>query len=111
MLFLSLASSTSCFTVWPLPKQNESTETVGEASDEVSGQSAPSPGNPELVQQVFGLFKDYLSTQLDVKGKQIETKQQIDKETVELKFKGNRKQFKLNAELDNIFDQIQTANV
>ena len=94
-----------------MPRQNESTETVGEASDEVSGQSAPSPDNSELVQQVFGLFKDYLSTQLDVKGKQIETKQQIDKETVELKFKGNRKQFKLNAELDNIFDQIQTANV
>ena len=67
--------------------------------------------NPELVQQVSGLFKDYLSTQLDVKEKQIETKQKIDKETVELEFKGNQKQFKLNAELDNIFDQIQTANV
>ena len=58
-----------------MPRQNESTETVGEASDEVSGQSAPLSGNPKLVQQVFGLFKDYLSTQLDVKGKQIETKQ------------------------------------
>ena len=41
----------------------------------------------------------------------METKQKIDKETVELKFKGNQKQFKLNAELDNIFDQIQTANI
>ena len=77
-----------------MPKQNESTETMGEASGEVTGQSVPLPGNPELVQQVFGLFKDYLSTQLDVKGKQIETKQKIDKETVELKFKGNQKQFK-----------------
>ena len=110
-LFLSLASSSSCFhrltvTNCEMPRPNESTENAGEASDEV-----PSPGNPELVQQVFGLFKDYLSTQLDVKGKQIETKQKIDKETVELKFKGNQKQFKLNAELDNIFDQIQTANV
>ena len=46
-----------------------------------------------------------------MKGKQIETKQKIDKETVEFKFKGNQKQFKLNVELDNIFDQIQTANV
>ena len=94
-----------------MPKQNESTENVGEASGELTAQSVPSPGNPKLIQQVFGLFKDYLSTQLDVKGKQIETKQKIDKETVELKFKGNQKQFKLNAELDNIFDQIQTANV
>ena len=95
-LFLSLASSPSCFlrltvTYCEMPRQNESTENVGEASGEVTGQSVPSPGNPELVQQVFGLFKDYLSTQLDVKGKQIETKQKIDKETVELKFKGNQK--------------------
>ena len=66
--------------------------------------------NPELVQQVFGLFKDYLLSQLDVKGKQIEAKQKTDKETIELKFKGNQKQFDLNADLDNIFDQIQTAN-
>ena len=66
--------------------------------------------NPELVQQVFGLFKDYLLSQLDVKGKQIKTKQKIDKETIELKIQGNHKQFKLNADLDNIFDQIQTAN-
>ena len=115
-LFLSLASSPSCFhcltvTNCEIPRENESTENVGKASGEVTGQSVPSAGNPELVQQVFGLFKDYLSTQLNVKGKQIETKQKIDKETVESKFKGNQKQFKLNAELDNIFDQIQTANV
>ena len=57
---------------------------------------------------MFHLFKDYLSTQLDAKEKKIETKQKIDKETVELKFKGNQKQFKLNAELDSILDQIQT---
>ena len=40
----------------------------------------------------------------------IKTKQKIDKETIELKLKGNHKQFKSNADLDNIFDQIQTAN-
>jgi len=45
------------------------------------------------------------------KGKQIETKQKIDKETVELKLKGNQKQFKLNTELDNIFDQTANFNV
>ena len=104
MLFLSLASSSSCFHRLPvtdceMPRQNESTETVGEASDEVTGQSFPSLGNPELFQKVFGLFKDYLSIQLDVKGKQIETKQNIDKETVQLKFKGTQKQFKVNAEI------------
>ena len=71
-LFLSLPSSPSCFhcltvTNCEMPRQNESTENVGEASSEVTVQSVPSPDNPELVQQVFGLFKDYLSTQLDVK--------------------------------------------
>ena len=80
-----------------------------ETSSEESSQPA-STANSALAQQVFGLFKDYLSTQLDDKEKKIETKQKIDKETVELKFKGNQKQFKLNAELDSILDQIQTAN-
>ena len=44
MLFLSLASSMSCFhrltvTNCEMPRQNESTEIVGEASNEVTGQS------------------------------------------------------------------------
>ena len=43
--------------------------------------------------------------------KKIETKKKIHKETVELKFKGNQKQFKINVELDSILDQIGTANV
>ena len=80
-----------------------------ETSSGESSQTA-STANSALARQVFGLFKDYLSTQLDAKEKKIETKQKIDKETVELKFKGNQKQFKLNAELDSIVDQIQTAN-
>ena len=41
--------------------------------------------SPALVQQVFGLFKDYLATKLDTQGKKLESKQKIDKETVELK--------------------------
>ena len=88
--------------------QREGTEASHETN---SDDPAASVGqNPALVQQVFGLFKDYLSDQLEAKGKQIESKQKIDKETVELKFKGNQKQFKLNAELDNILAQIQTTN-
>ena len=30
--------------------------------------------SPALVQQVFGLFKDYLATQLDTQGKKLESK-------------------------------------
>ena len=54
-VLLSLASSTSCFHRLPvtdsdMPPENESTEAAGEASGQVTGQSIPSPGNPELVQ-------------------------------------------------------------
>ena len=66
--------------------------------------------SPALVQQVFGLFKDYLTTQLDTQGKKLESKQKIDKKPVELKYKGTQKQFRVNAELENILEQIQTAN-
>ena len=72
--------------------------------------SSPSEANPELVQQVFGLFKTYLNQKIDEKGRQIEAKSKIEKESVQLKFKGNRKQLQLNAQLDNILDKIQTEN-
>ena len=49
--------------------------------------------------QVFSLFKDYLENQLETKTKEIEKKTKIDKEVVQLKFRGNQKQFELNAAL------------
>ena len=42
---------------------------------------------PCVGQQVFKLFKDYLSTQLDSQKKKLESKHKIDKDTVELKYK------------------------
>lgn len=48
--------------------------------------------NPHLVEQAFGLFKSYLSSQLEEKGKEIQAQSRIDKEATEIKFKGNRKQ-------------------
>ena len=72
--------------------------------------SSPSEANPKLVQQVFGLFKTYLNQKIDEKGRQIEAKSKIEEESVQLKFKGNRKEFQLNAQLDNILDKIQTEN-
>ena len=84
MPFLRLASSNkslSPYVRWRLQyaKANRvHTKTQANPSDEVPDQSSPSPRNPELVQQAVGLFKHYLSTQLDFKGKQIETKQEID---------------------------------
>ena len=45
------------------------------------------------------MFKDFLEKKLEDKGKQIEQRSKLDKEVVQLKFKGNQKQFELNAEL------------
>ena len=45
---------------------------------------------------------------MENKRKQIEQKSKIDKEVVQLKYKGNQKQFELNAELDAIIENIET---
>ena len=65
--------------------------------------------NSELVQQVFGLFKSYLTSQLDESGKQLKTQSKIEKEAWELKSRGNRKQFEFNASVDSILNDI-TSN-
>ena len=44
-----------------------------------------------------------MSTQLDPQEKKLQAKQALDTDTVQLKYKGNQKQFKLNAEVDNIY--------
>ena len=66
---------------------------IGQTSSGVIG------GNSAAVYQVFSMFKDFLEKKLEAKGKQIEQRSKLDKEVVQLKFKGNQKQFELNAEL------------
>ena len=53
------------------------------------------------------MFKHFLGKKLEGKGKQIEQSSKLDKEVVQLRFKGNQKQFELNAELDTIFESIE----
>ena len=77
---------------------------VGQTSSDDSG------GNSAAVDQVFSMFKDFLEKKLEDKGKQIEQRSKLDKEVVQLKFKGNQKQFELNAELDAIFESIETES-
>ena len=82
---------------------------------ESSASSTPSsqPGEratDTVVNQVFSLFKDYLKDQLETKTKEIEQKAKIDKEVVQLKFKGNQKQFELNAEIDSVLEIIETES-
>ena len=52
-------------------KSNETTRGESSRGDQPATPSAKE-ANSALVQQVFGLFKSYLNTQLEEKGKQIE---------------------------------------
>ncbi|XP_068704985.1 uncharacterized protein [Montipora capricornis] len=72
--------------------------------------SGDSGGNSAAVDQVFSMFKDFLEKKLEDKGKQIDHRSKLDKEVVQLKFKGNQKQFELNAELDTILESIETES-
>ena len=53
------------------------------------------------------MFKDFLEKKLEDKGRQIEQRSKLDKEVVQLRFKGNQKQFEVNVELDAIFESIE----
>ena len=64
----------------------------------------------QLLTRSFSMFKGYLKKKLDDKGKQIEQKSKIDKDVVQLKCKGNQKQFELNAQLDTIIENIETES-
>ena len=55
-----------------------------------------------MVDEVFSLFKGYVTSQLQEKGKQFERSAKSDKEAADIKYKVNRKQLEVNAGLDNI---------
>ena len=65
--------------------------------------------NSQLVDEVFSLVKGYLTSQLEEKGKRSERISKSDKEAADIKFKGNRKQFELNLQLDNILTRIDES--
>ena len=89
---------------------NEQEQTEGSSHPTDMPQPVDGSGNSAAVDKVFSMFKDYLEKKLDDKGKQIEQKSKIDKEVVQLKYKGNQKQFELNAELDTIIENIETES-
>ena len=62
--------------------------------------------NTALVDEVFSMFKVYLLSQLEEKGKQYQAKASIEKQATEFKFKGNRKQFEFNAQVDELMSRI-----
>lgn len=62
------------------------------------------------VDEVFAMFKTYLEERIDEKGKQIELKGKTEKEVVQLNYKGNQKQYELNAKIDSILEEIEKSN-
>ena len=59
----------------------------------------PKPQISELVDEVFSLLKRYLNTKLGAQGKLIEGQSKMQRSSYAFKFKGNRKQFEINAKL------------
>ena len=106
--FIHLSGLCSPIRVMPNDqKQSEGSSVPAEVGQTSSGDSG---GNSAAVDQVFSMFKDFLEKKLEDKGKQIEQRSKLDKEVVQLRFKGNQKQFELNAELDTIFESIETES-
>ena len=62
-----------------------------------------------MVDEVFSLFKGYLTSQLEEKGKQFQRRAKSEKEAAEVKYKGNRKQFEVNLQLGNILTRIDDS--
>ena len=59
-----------------------------------------------MVNEVFSMFKTYLESKLDEKTKQLGLKSNLDMQVTQMKFKGNQKQFELNAQIDSVLDRI-----
>ena len=85
--------------------------TPGDAAEENTGtpRSLERDESP-MVNEVFSMFKTYLESKLDEKTKQLESKSKLDKQVTQMKFKGNQKQFELNAQIDSVFNRIRSAN-
>ena len=87
-----------------MPTENDSSTSSVQLGEAGASNQAGGP----VVDQVFSLFKDYLQNQLETKTKEIEQKSKIDKEVVRLKYRGNQKQFELNAAIDSILESIES---
>ena len=109
-LLHSFTSFRECFFKRVLLMSSEQEQTEGSSRSTDTTQPVHGGGNSASVDQVFSMFKDYLEKKLEVKTKQIEQKSKIDKEVVQLKYKGNQMQYELNAELDSIIESIETES-
>ena len=74
---------------------------------DINANPAIDPPTPQGFEEVFSLFKTYLETRLEQKGKELEGKQKVDLQAKKFKFKRNQKQFAFNAELDELAGKIK----
>jgi phage terminase small subunit len=81
---------------------------MAEAEDSSIGASVSESNS--TVQEVFSMFKSYLEDKIEEKSKQIELKGKAEKDVIKLKFKGNQKQYEINAKLEVILTDISKAN-
>ena len=81
---------------------------MAEAEDNSIGASVSESNS--TVQEVFSMFKSYLEDKIEEKSKQIESKGKAEKDVIKLKFKGNQKQYEINAKLEAILTDISKAN-
>ena len=84
------------------------TRNMAEAEDNNIGASVSQSNS--TVQEVFSMFKSYLEDKIEEKSKQIESKGKAEKDVIKLKFKGNQKQYEINAKLEAILTDISKAN-
>ena len=84
------------------------TRNMAEAEDNSIGASVSESNS--TVQEVFSMFKSYLEDKIEEKSKQIESKGNAEKDVIKLKFKGNQKQYEINAKLEAILTDISKAN-
>ena len=87
-------------------------ESVVEESTPKDPSANSKPQSSELVDKVFSLFKGYLNTQLEAQGKLIrliEGHSKIQRSASEFRFKGNGKQFEVNAKLESLLSRIKAS--
>ena len=83
---------------------------MAESEESIAAPPNEDQHRTQLVEDVFSMFKGYLSSQLEAKDKSTENKAKMLQEANDLKFKGNRKQYEMNAHISYIFNQIE-ANI
>ena len=78
---------------------------MAESEESIAAPPNEDQHRTQLVEDVFSMFKGYLSSQLEAKDKSTENKAKMLQEANDLKFKGNRKQYEMNAHISYIFNQ------